>query len=134
MPNETVAIKDGLFTWPDPDPTLLVSKCTDCGTAAFPTQDYCPKCCNSNVETVRLNKRGRLHTFTSIRNQSPESKIAVPYGVGIVEFPEKIRIMGLLTTEKVEKLSHGMEMETVIEPLYSEDGKDVVSYRFRPIE
>lgn len=133
MENQAVPVKEGLFTWPDAEPKLIISKCKSCGTAVFPQSTHCPSC-TSEMEVTYLSRKGKLRNFTSIRHLPPECKGAVPYGVGVVEFPEGIRIMGLLTTSDVSKLRPGMSMVVTVEKVYEEEGRDIVTYKFRPEE
>ncbi|MHB1126353.1 MAG: Zn-ribbon domain-containing OB-fold protein [Bacillota bacterium] len=131
---QAVPVKEGLFTWPDAEPRLIISKCKKCSTVAFPQTEYCPNCASEGMEITHLSRLGKLRNFSSVRNMPPECKGPVPYGVGIAEFPEGIRIIGLLTTAEIDKLQPGMDVELIVEKLYEEDGHDVVTYKFRPFE
>ncbi|MBV8158987.1 MAG: OB-fold domain-containing protein [Dyella sp.] len=131
--NNAVPVREGLFTWPDAKPSLLVTHCRKCGAVAFPQVEYCAVCATDDVEVKRLSGRGKLRNFSSVLACPPEYKGEVPYGAGIVEFPEGIRILGLLTTSDLSQLRPGMDVEVVVEKVYEEDGHDVVSYKFRSL-
>jgi uncharacterized OB-fold protein len=59
----------------------------------------------------------------------------VPFAVGLVELPEKIRVMGMLAGIKFEDIRIGMDVELTIEKLYeNQNGEEVVTYKFKPVE
>jgi uncharacterized protein len=127
------AIKEGLFDWQSDQPGVLVSKCTDCGTLVFPIQTNCPDCCTNTAVKTKIGNRAKLHAFTGVRNPVPDGKAPIPYTVGIVDFPEGIRMMGVLTEENVNSLQVGMDVEVVMEKSFEEDGENVITYKFKPI-
>lgn len=131
--NEKVPVKEGLFTWPSSDPQLIAARCSQCGHHTFPYQQMCPECCDPTMEEAYLNKKGKLFSFTGMHNPPPDFKATVPYTVGILEFPEGIKIIGLTTEKTTERLKVGMEMEVVIETIYREDDKEYVTYKFKPV-
>ncbi len=58
----------------------------------------------------------------------------VPYGIGVVELPEGIRVIGRLTESNPAALGADQEMELQVVPLSSDDeGNDVVTYAFSPV-
>ena len=135
MNDNAIPIKNGFFLQEGAEPKLLISKCKLCNTPAFPQTSYCPNCASDQVEVVQLGSRGKLRNFTKVRNMPPECRIAVPYGVGIAEFPEyNIRIMGLLTIHDLSKLRPGMEIKLVVGRVYEEQGQEVFTYKFQPVE
>ena len=54
-----------------------------------------------------------------------------PYAIGVLELPEGLRIMGMLSGVPFADLRIGMELEVISEPLYSDaEGRPVVTYKF----
>ena len=47
--------------------------------------------------------------------------------------PEKIRVAGILTESDPEKLKIGMDVELVLGKAYEENGKEVVTWKFKPV-
>lgn len=139
---DQVPIAEGLFTWPSNDPRLLGSKCNNCGVVTFPAQNSCPACSGMDTETVELERRDKLWTFTLqcfLPNRPPYDgpetpETFKPFGVGYVELPDQTRVQTRLKTEDVNKLEVGMDMELVVEKYIERDGKDVVSYFFTPVD
>jgi uncharacterized protein len=128
-----IPVQNGLFTWPAERPQLIVSKCSQCGEIVFPRQSFCPECCTESMEEVALNSKGILKSFTGITAPPPKFKGEVPYTVGIVEFPEGIKILGLTTEQTPECLNPGMVMEVVVDTVFTVEEKEYVTYKFKPM-
>ncbi len=141
MPNQ-IPIAEGLFTWPGDEPRLLASRCTDCDNHMFPVQADCPRCSGASTETVELGRTGTLWTWT-VQGYPPKAPPFAgdvdpatfePYGVGYVEIDGRVRVESRLTVNDPDHLAIGMEMETVIDPLYvNDDGDEVVTFAFAPV-
>jgi uncharacterized OB-fold protein len=138
--SQSKPIISGLFTWPSTNPQLIATHCTSCNTYYFPNKKTCnnPNCKEKKVEEALLSKKGKLWSFTLMQyppSHPFKSDRKPPYPVGVVELPEGIRILGLLTDCEYEKLAIGMDMELVFEPLHTaEDGAAVVTWMFKPIK
>jgi len=138
----TVPVQDGVFTGSPDDPKLLGSRCTICGTYAFPAQSGCAKCTGTEMEPAELATRGTLWTWTVqgfppkappyVGNADPRTFEA--YGVGYVELPGQVKVEARLTENDPAKLKIGMEMELVLVPLRTDaEGSEVVTFAFRPV-
>ena len=138
-----VPIADGVMTWPSDQPTLIGSRCQDCGNYTFPVQSGCPRCTSTKLEPIELSRRGTLWTWT-IQGFPPKSPPYAgdtdpatfqPYGVGYVELPGQVKVEARLTEADPSKLWIGMEMELVVIPLSTDaDGDESVTFAFAPIE
>jgi uncharacterized OB-fold protein len=118
MSKKQVPLAEGLFTWPSDQPRLLASRCKKCGTPAFPKVAYCtnPDCEKNpdNVEVIELSNRAKLYTYAVQAYPMPapfKMEPFAPFPLGMLDFPEGLRILGMLTTDKVEI---GMEMEMTV--------------------
>ena len=137
--SEKIPVIDGLFTLDEKEPRLIASKCKSCGTYYFPETVSCcnPECDNKEVERAHLSKRGKLWSYTVQYYpppppfKAPESFI--PYGIGVVELAENIRVAGILTESDPEKLKVGMDVELILEQMYEEEGKEFMTWKFRPV-
>ena len=134
-----VPVVDGIFTFPPDGPNLIGTKCVSCGTYYIPRSLSCrnPNCEEKKVEDAILSRRGKLYSYT-IQYYPPPPPFKMepfePYGIGLIEFPEGIRVMGMLTGCKLEDIKIGMDVEMVIEKLYqNEQGDDVVTFKFKPM-
>ncbi|MHB8328671.1 MAG: Zn-ribbon domain-containing OB-fold protein [Acidimicrobiales bacterium] len=128
----TVAVCAGLFADGD-GPHLLGGRCDGCGGHHFPRRAHCPYCASESVLDVALSDAGRLWAWTAVTAAPPGYRGAVPYGFGVVELPEGIRVISRLTEPDPARLSAGQPMRLVIEPLHVDDeGRQVVTYAFAP--
>ena len=88
-----------------------------------------------------LPRRGTLWTWTT-QEFLPKEPYASgetaetfrPYGVGLVQLGDEVRVEGRLTVSDPAELRFGMDLELVIVPLRTdEDGTEVLTYAFQPI-
>jgi len=130
---DTVAVRDGLFTDGE-QPRLLGGRCPACGHHSFPRHATCPYCAASGVVPVELSTTGRLWAWTAVTNAPPGYAGEVPYGFGVVELPEGLRVVSRLTEPDPARLDAGQEMALVVVPVgATEDGRTVTSYAFAPV-
>jgi len=132
---------EGWFTT-GPDPALLGSRCTTCGTAFFPpTSGFCrnPACDGEEFTEVPLGRRGRIWSYTDAQYQPPPPYIAAsepfePFALAAVELPEGMVVLGQVAAGYgVADLRLGAEAELVVETLYTDDdGTDRLIWRWKP--
>ncbi len=116
-----------------PHPHLIAGRCKSCGAYTFPKYYACPKCFSDELEDSPLSRKGVLHSFTIVERAMPD--YAVPYALGLVNFPEGVRVMAQIETENLKDLKMGMEVEVTEGVIRkSKEGKEVVSYKFRPAQ
>ena len=59
----------------------------------------------------------------------------VPYGFGVVELDDGLRVITRLTEARLDRLRPGLAVRLVLEPLFTDDeGRAVISYAFAPAE
>jgi len=134
-----VPIVEGLFAWPSDDPRLIISKCKKCGAVSFPKEPFCPNpdCDKSrdHIEVAHLNKKGKLFSY-SFQIYQPPSPFRMepfePYAIGIADFPEGLRVYGIITT--MENLKIGMEVETTVGKLYEDEESEYITWMWKPVE
>jgi uncharacterized OB-fold protein len=129
-------VSDGLFRdHGDGTARLLASRCGRCGRYAFPSGEICPYCSAEECEPAELGPRGLLWLFTAVLRPPPGYKGKVPFGFGIVELEEGLRVVTRLTEPDVSRLARGQAMRLVLERLHvDEDGREVVTYAFAPAD
>ncbi len=130
-----VALKPGLLTSIDSsaEPRLLGSRCTDCRQLHFPATDSCPYCSAGGCARVELGNRGSLYVYTVVEKPPPGYRGKAPYGFGVVELPEGIRIVSRLTENAIDRLQCGMPMRLVLEEIFVDDtGAAVIGWAFAP--
>jgi uncharacterized OB-fold protein len=128
-----------LFTWAEDGVHLMSARCNSCGTVFFPKyhEQHRPGCSRKGIESILLSKEGRLTSYTIQYYMPPPpfkvDKPIVPYAIGLVEFPEKIQVVGIVVECQLDQLKIGMAMETATMTLYQNDeGKDVITWAFKP--
>ena len=110
---------------------LLAQKCRSCGKVAFPRKRVCPECFGEDLEDQALSRSGTLHTWA--RTYLGVPRIGLPYVIGFVDLPEKIRLFGLILAGEDEELTVGQSMDIVFDTLWQdESGEDVFCYKFKP--
>jgi uncharacterized protein len=124
-------VREGLFTDGDP-PALLGTRCAACGSVHFPRADACTYCATEGPEPIELSRPGSLWAWTAVTAPPPGYQGAVPFGVGVVELPEGVRVITRLTESDPSALALGQPMKLRIVPLHRDDGNDVVTYAFAP--
>ena len=135
------ALAPDISTWPDDNPQLIGSTCGSCGATAFPVQQRCPKCSVGEMSQVLLPRRGTLVAWTTQGfppgppYRGPTGKDFVPFGVGLVELGDVIRVEGRLTENDPAKLEFGMPVELSMIPLTTDDdGDEIVTFAFKPVQ
>ncbi len=127
-----IPVRSGLFV-DESSPRLIGSKCTSCGAHHFPSHDTCPYCATDGPVAVELSGAGRLWSWTAVTAPPPGYLGDVPYGMGIVELTEGIRVIGRLTEADPGRLQLGQDMHLEVVVLHTDDqGADVVTYAFAP--
>jgi uncharacterized OB-fold protein len=136
----TTAFPVDVFTWPSDEPQLIGSRCAMCSAVTFPRQDSCPRCGSLEMSEHLLPRRGTLWTFTT-QEFLPKEPYASgetqetfrPYGVGLVQLGDEVRVEARLTEADPHRLRIGMEMELDVVPFrVDDDGTEIVTFAFRP--
>jgi uncharacterized protein len=135
------ALAPEVSTWPDENPRLIGSRCGACGATVWPKQHHCPRCSEPDMAELLLPRRGTLVAWTTqgFVPKLPYAGAATadafePFGVGLVQLGDVVRVEARLTESDPAKLSFGMEVELTVVPFYvDEDGTEVVTCAFQPV-
>jgi uncharacterized OB-fold protein len=130
-----VAIHPGLFTMPgDPrGPRLLAARCGSCGKHHFPAGETCPYCSADGCRVEAIGARGTLYVHTVVNARPPGYRGPLPYGFGVVELDEGLRVVTRLAEASLDVLRAGLAVELEVAPLFTNDaGDDVLSFAYRP--
>ncbi len=104
-------------------------KCNNCGQTYYPKRTKCPNCKSTQLVEVELGNLATLITYTELWTV-PKGIEQIPLMLGILEFENRARILGQLTTRDVKV---GMQLRPVWAAIRKINGKDVFGYRFEPI-
>jgi uncharacterized OB-fold protein len=135
-----VAFAPDVFTWPAEEPQLIGARCPSCAAVTFPLQDSCPRCGQLGMERHLLPRRGTLWTWTTQEFLPKEpyaggetAETFRPYGVGLVQLGDEVKVEARLTESDPAKLDFGMDVELVVIPFrVDDDGTEVMTFAFRP--
>ncbi len=137
MAKKQVPIIEGLFTWPSDKPQLIAGRCKMCGSVTFPKAAFCanPACekKRENVDVINVSTTGTLWTFTTQIYAPPapfRKEPFSPYGIGMIDTKEGLRVLGILTTN--ENLSLGMKVEMTVGKLYEDDENEYITWMWKP--
>jgi uncharacterized OB-fold protein len=127
---DSVPVTAGLFS-DDEGFHLLGSRCAACGNYHFPAATTCTYCSSEDVTPSQLSTEGVLWAWTAVTAPPPGYLGEVPFGFGVVELPEGLRVLGLLTETDPAALSDGQPMRLVRHVLGERaDGTVVHTYAF----
>jgi uncharacterized protein len=89
---------------------------------------------------VLLPRRGTVIAWTTqgfapgAPYSGPTGKDFVPFGVGLVQLGDVVRVEGRLTENDPEKLKFGMEVELTMVPLATDaEGNEIITFAFQPV-
>jgi uncharacterized OB-fold protein len=130
-----------------PEPALLGSTCTSCGTVYFPRlpeDAFCrnPACDGTAFDSTELSRRGRVWSYTDAQYQPPppylprggEGAEYRPFALAAVELPEGLVVLGQVADGYgVADLSVGAEVELVVEPLHTDADGEKSIWRWKPV-
>lgn len=125
-------VVDGLVETGPAGPRLLGSHCLGCDTLYFPQMQSCPNpaCHDKRIEPAPLPAEGTLYSYTIQRYQPPplfRMDDWQPYVLGLVDLGAGLRVMGMLSGIGEDEVEIGMKLRLVIEPLYDDAERGVVS-------
>ncbi len=135
-----VAVKEDFFSkplYPLGQVRLMGTRCRKCGEVFFGKAIACERCQSEDIESIALSRTGKLYSYT-INWNKPQGDYKgpepfQPFAVGLVELPEGIIIISVLTDCDFDELRVNMDLELKVEELYKDaEGNTVVTYKFRP--
>jgi len=101
-------------------------------TFHFPLSTVCPYSGADDVERRLLSGEGTLWGWTAVTAPPPGYAGPVPYGFGVVELPEGVRVVSRITESDPSRLSFGQPVHLVVEHVAVPDGEPVETYAFEP--
>jgi len=133
---ERVPVSEGLFELNDAgEGHLIGARCGACGRWHFPASADCPYCAGEQCQARPLSTQGTLCLFTTVTNRPPGYEGEVPFGFGVIELAEGLRVITRLSATDAERLRFGMPMRLEFVRLHVDgDGREVVTYSFAPAE
>lgn len=126
-------IEEGLFRIDEAGiPRLRGSRCPACKAIFGGRRAVCLACFQVGMETADLSDRGEVHSFTTVRQQSPDSLLQPPYTVVQVKLRDGIVVTAPILEAEVGTVDVGMPVRTKAFRFVEKSGDTVVSYAFVP--
>lgn len=130
---DRVPVRDGLFKPADASAQLhlIGGLCSSCARRHFPSQDTCPYCGAGDCSTTPLSCTGTVYLCTTVVSRPPGYEGPVPYGFGVVELDDGIRVVTRIVDP--ERAVAGTAVEITLETIGTdEEGREIVTYAFHP--
>ena len=109
--------------------TIKAYKCKQCGYVMYPYHLRCLNCYGREFEQIEPEGKGKLLTYTMVNE--------LPWGIdergrvlGIVEFENGVKALGLIDVDKVKI---GMKLIASMESVRVIGGERVYGLTFRPV-
>jgi uncharacterized OB-fold protein len=135
---------EGWFTEDADGAALIGSRCTTCGTVAFPALTFAcrnPGCAGTELEPARLSRTGTVWSATDARYQPPPPFVPhaeehVPFAIAAVELPaEQLVVLGQVADGVTpEQLPVGTPVELVIDTLFEDDEHEYTIWKWRKVD
>jgi uncharacterized OB-fold protein len=126
-------VREGLFREDERgDPFLVGGRCAGCERLQFPRASTCPACGRGDVEDVRLADHGTLWGWTAVTAPPPGYLGDVPFGFGVVELADGLRVITRVEEADPSRLEFGMPMRLGLVELHGGDAGAVTTYTFFP--
>jgi uncharacterized OB-fold protein len=110
---------------------ITAFKCKKCGRIHYPFHDRCLTCRSREFVEMKPEGDAKLLSYTAIFN--------LPWGfeqrfliIGIAEFENKVKAMGQIEADSVDRLRVGMKMKVNWEPVRVQYGENVYGLKFKP--
>ena len=112
---------------------LIGGKCEN-GHLMFPKREVCPVCGSRNIEEYEFSGKGKVLSWTVVRNPPSGFEYYRPYPIALVQLEEGPVVLAQLTDVDPEEIDFGMEVEMVTRKVreFGEDGIILYGYKFRP--
>jgi len=131
-------VVQGLFTGQGDGTRLLASRCRGCGSVYFPRALSCrhPRCADKQLQDTELGPQGTLYSHTVQAYRPPplfQMDNWAPYPIGLIDLPEGLRVLAMITGCASSQLRIGMPMTLCTRVLFVDtQGCEVLTYAYEP--
>jgi uncharacterized protein len=107
---------------------LDAGRCARCGHVSLPRRLVCPGCRGTEMETVRLARRGVVITSTVIHVPPDDFTSQAPYAMAIVQTPEGARLMAQVVDCDADAVVPGMQLSLEFRKIRREGHGGILCY------
>ncbi len=134
LPGEKLNVWTALpVLWREEKPNirLLAKKCKVCGAIQYPPREICWQCSSHDqFETVKLNRRGKIYTFThDYLPPNPD----LPTTMVSADMQGGGRVYAQMTDIDKKEVKIGMDVELVFRKIHEGGGFNNYWWKFRPV-
>jgi hypothetical protein len=112
---------------------LEAGQCRKCKRIFFPPRLKCPDCGGEAFTTVRLPTEGKLVTYTVVHTAPERFARLSPYGIGIVELANKVRVTAQIVDVEPEELKTGMAVRLEFRKIQDVGHSGVICYGYKAV-
>ncbi|HID38073.1 MAG TPA: Zn-ribbon domain-containing OB-fold protein [Calditrichaeota bacterium] len=112
---------------------LEAAKCLHCGKVYFPPRQICSNCKQRSFETVRLNRKGKLLTYTIIHVAPSVFTDQVPYAIGIVELEHNLRLLCQIADCNLQEIKTGMSVALEFRRITEDGEAGIIHYGYKAV-
>lgn len=100
---------------------LVMPRCKTCDHLFFYPREECPRCLSTNLEWAKVTGRGRLYSYTVVRQPAnPAFNDDVPYVYAVVQLEEGPRMVSAVVDCPLEELQVDMPLVAVFDDVTPE--------------
>ena len=108
---------------------LLLQYCPDCAKHVFYPRLYCPHCDSDRLEWVEACGRGKVYSYTVVRNNAPSTFSAdMPYVIAVVKLEEGVQMM----TNIVGCSPEDVRIEMPVQVVFEKHSEEITLPKFKP--
>jgi len=115
---------------------LVGEVCPHCESKIFPPRDVCPYCGEEAKTTYEFSGKGKIYSYTIMRDAPAGYEENLPYTVAVVALDEGPMVTAQLTDLGDQPVEIGMPVEMVTRRVRQDGDKRgmiVYGYKFRPL-
>ncbi len=115
---------------------LVGEVCPHCDAKIFPPRDVCPHCGGEAKTQYAFSGKGKIYSYTIMRDAPAGYEENIPYTVAVVALDEGPMVTAQLTDLGEQLVEIGMPVEMVTRKIRQdgdERGMLVYGYKFRPV-
>ena len=130
--SERIPVRKDLFIEDLDGWRLIGNKCTSCGQSYFPkVATSCLNCGKENLEDKKFSSHGTLYSYAP--SNVPTQHFKPPFVIGYITLEDNVRVASQLVEAKGKPFKIGMQMEMLMDTLWTEGNVEVFGYKFKPI-
>jgi uncharacterized OB-fold protein len=107
---------------------LEAVRCRGCGKVTYPSRRICPACRGTDLEPIRLSRRGTVVTATVVHVAPAQFAMETPYAVAVIETPEGARLMAQVVDCELSNVRPGLPVSLEFRLIRQEGHGGILCY------